>query len=57
MYVLPLLIFYLQDWIHYFNNFFKKAGYKYKEKFTGKTVVIVETPSYFKAVNKYLTRR
>ena len=55
MYVYPLLVFHLQDWVKYFYNYFKKAGYK--KEFDGKTVVIVETPSYFKAINRYLTRK
>ena len=46
---------FIQNWVNYFNNYFEKAGYS--GNFNGSTVVIVETPSYFRGINRYLTRR
>ncbi|XP_065890884.1 endothelin-converting enzyme homolog [Dysidea avara] len=42
------------NWVDYFNQYFAMTGYS--GSFSSSTVVIVETPSYFRAVNSYLSR-
>jgi len=41
----------LQDWVNYFNTLFGTAGVT--SDFTSDTTVIVETPDYFRSINKY----
>ena len=44
-----LNFFYLQDWVQYFNTYFRKGGFSFD--FNNNTTVIVETLDYFKMTN------